>query len=223
MALESWELIVLQITLGSLISGIILFLFSVIVSSMNLDHSGPDAPDSDIHFDGFGSDTDFGSNVELDHHLNLEHLEGSAPLMLLMSTFFLMFGSIGYPIYQYELFTPLLRLLISIIGPLIFVKLVSLVWRRFLASESAYEIPHVKVDNQVTTLTKVDENGGLVLADTSDIDRTQEKLHLAGDIKMQAKTRNNLVIGRGETAYVIEIQPNNTLIIDTWPKATKKN
>jgi hypothetical protein len=246
MALESWELLILQVALGSLISGVILFIFSIIISGMSMGDSDIDSADTDLDFDA-GLDIDMGVDVDIDVGIDIDspdinvdvgHVEvgsgevesgfhsthlhnSSAPILLLMSTFLLMFGSIGYPLYQYELFSPVLRLGVSIISPIFFVKIVSYIWRRYLSGEFAYEIPRVKVDNQVKTLTKVDEYGGLVLADTSDIDRAQEQLHLAGNIKMQAKTLPGVVIDRNQIAYVIAIEPNNTLIIDTWPKASK--
>ena len=248
MALESWEVWILQAAFGSLISGIILFVFSLIIAGMSMGDSDTDvSADSDIDFDAaididvdVDIDVDIDAGIDIDtgdvdvgdvgvdtngieggHETHVSH-ETTAPIILLLSTFLLMFGTIGYPIYDYELFSPLIRISISIITPILFVKGVSYFWRKYLSNEFAYEVPRVKVDNQVKTLTRVDENGGMVLADTSDIDRSEKQLHFIGSIKMQAKTLPGVLIDRDQIAYVIAIEPNDTLIIDTWPKAANK-
>lgn len=235
MALESWELIILQLALGSLISGFILFVFAIFVAGMSFGDS-----DADVTVD---TEMDIGMDVDVDAGLDLDigHVDvdsgdiGSghdsahilndntpAPIILLMSTFFLMFGTIGYPLYSAETFTPILRLIITLVLPIFFVKLVSYIWKKYLSKEFSYEVPKVKIDNQVKTLTRIDEKGGMVLADTGDIDRAEEILHIAGSIKMQARTLPGVEIERNEIAYVIAIEPNETLIIDTWPKSSNK-
>ncbi|MDH5582171.1 MAG: hypothetical protein OEY33_09730, partial [Bdellovibrionales bacterium] len=171
--------------------------------------------DTDISIDG--AESDIGHD-----HSHGHGNDSAAPLLLLLSTFFLMFGSIGYPLYQSESLTMILRLIITFISPLFFVKLVSFIWRKYLANEFAYEVPKVKIDNEVKTLTRVDEKGGLVLADTADIDRVGQQLHFAGHIKMQAKTLPGVEIERDTKAFVIAIEPNDTLIIDLWPKPPSK-
>ena len=68
----------------------------------------------------------------------------------------------------------------------------------------------------------VDEYGGLVLADTGDLDRP-ETIHSDEKMKMQAKTLPGVTIDRNSIAYVISIDEKNTLIIDLWPKQAKKD
>jgi hypothetical protein len=226
LTLESWEVILFQLATGCLISGFILFIFSIITAEFHFGHDSTDvgdiSADTDISFDGhpeihFELETDAHFDSDLGHETNLE--KNSTPILLLLSSFFLMFGAIGYSIYQAEVWNPIIRIILLIFIPIGFVKLISIFWKKFTSFESAYEVPKVKIDNAVKTITKVDEKGGLVLAETNDIERI-EKLHLAGSIKMQARTLSGS-IDRDSVAYVIAIE-KNTLIIDSWPKPPNK-
>jgi hypothetical protein len=76
-----------------------------------------------------------------------------------------------------------------------------------------YESPleTIKVDDEVTTLTTVDTEGGLVRILTSSVQ---------GTIKMSAKTKSG-AIAKEMIAYVVEVQ-KNSLIIDEWPSTEKR-
>ena len=211
MALESWELIIFNLAIGSLLSGALLFFFSIFTSGFQFGHFGHGSHVGHIgHFSHF--------HTHLSSKINQN---ASTPILLIFSAFLLMFGAIGTVIYQSEWFNPWIRLLLAIFLPLIFVKLVSLFWNKLVTNESGYEIPVVSIDNQVTTLTSVDETGGLVLADTGDLNRP-DTLRSGEKMKMPAKTLPNIVIERGQIAYVIDIDKKNTLIIDLWPKQAGK-
>ena len=132
-----------------------------------------------------------------------------------------MFGAVGYSIYQSQLFDPYMRLIMVIFLPIIFVLAINYVWGRYTGKYHGIEIPTVAIDNQVRTLTDVDELGGLVLADTGTYDRP-ETLRLHEKMKMQAKTLPGTKIDRDSIAYIIDIDAKNTLIIDLWPKIAKK-
>ncbi|MHA2362457.1 MAG: hypothetical protein ACXAC7_00770 [Candidatus Hodarchaeales archaeon] len=178
--------------------------------------------DVDTGIDMDASSFDVDHDLDVDHGVEGIHDTSPAPLMLLVSTFFLSFGILGTSFYNTEM-DSIIRLLLLIVIPIAFVKGTSLIWRKILIKEEAYEIPRVKIDNQIKTLTRVDEKGGLVLADTSDVDRAEEQLHLLGHIKMQAKTLPGVVFERNEIGYVIAKEKNNTLIIDRWPKPAHKS
>jgi hypothetical protein len=249
--LEPWENIFLSLVHGFLIGGIILFLFSLFVNlGHGGDHDGEVDADSGIEIEAHGDidagvdidvdvevdvDTGLDMSIEADH--DIDHSSGHenhsadvhsttgtspAPFLLLLSSFMLTFGIMGEIIYSIAL-NPLIRILLLFFFPIFVTKGISYTWKK-LAVESSYEIPSIKIDNQVLTLTAVDEAGGLVLADTTDINRPKEKLHFLGKIKMQAKTiPGNKPITKGKIGYVIDIDEKNTLIIDEWPTPPHKN
>jgi len=169
--------------------------------------------DADSDFDIGHSDTHAGHDSILDKN-------PSTPILLIISTYFLIFGAMGITIYQSELLNPILRIILVIAIPILFVKLISIVWKKYTKTEHGLEIPVVTIDNQVKTLTSVDESGGMVLADTGDYNRP-ETLHPNEKMKMQAKTLPGVKLERDSIAYVIAID-KHTLIIDTWPKLAKK-
>ena len=236
MLLESWEIVVFQFSLGSLLGGILLFIFSLFTAEFHFGgHEGAEisdfSTDTDIHFDGhfqsfsdIGVDGDAGFDQPDSHDLHVNKIDHnpSTPILLILSTFLLIFGATGTIIYQEEVLNPFIRILLVFLVPIGFVKFISLIWQRLTRNEYGYEIPHVTVDNQVRTLTMVDEYGGLVLADTGDLDRP-ETIHSDEKMKMQAKTLPGVTIDRNSIAYVISIDEKNTLIIDLWPKQAKKD
>ena len=187
--LQSWELTLYQLSVGSLLSGILLFVFSMYTTRFHIKF--------------------------------IKHQKSSTPIILLLASFLLMFGAVGYSIYQSQLFDPYMRLIMVIFLPIIFVLAINYVWGRYTGKYHGIEIPTVAIDNQVRTLTDVDELGGLVLADTGTYDRP-ETLRLHEKMKMQAKTLPGTKIDRDSIAYIIDIDAKNTLIIDLWPKIAKK-
>lgn len=189
MALLSWESTLFQLSVGSLISGILLFVFSMY---------------------------SFRFHVKF-----LKHQKSSTPIILLMASFLLMFGAVGYSTYESQIFDPIMRLVILVLVPIIFVVLVNEIWGRYTGKNHGMEIPTVSIDNQVRTLTDVDELGGLVLADTGSYEKP-DSLRLHEKMKMQAKTLPGTKIDRDTIAYIIDIDTKNTLIIDLWPKIAKK-
>ena len=222
MALESWEIVIFQLAIGSLVSGFILCVFSIFTAGFHFGHVG-----RGTHL---GHLAHFGHLTHLGHHSHAHiHAKKQArasqnpetPLILILSVFLLMFGAIGTVIYNLELFDPVLRILLVIFLPVITVKVVTIAWNKLVGKEHGIQIPIVSIDNQVITLTNVDDRGGLVLADTGDLDHP-ETLHSGEQIKMQAKTLQGVSIERDTIAYIIDIDQKNTLIIDLWPKEVDK-
>ena len=240
MALESWELIIFNLALGSLISGFLLFFFSIFTAGFHSGNAGHG------HVGHVGHTSHLGHISHLNHlphiphipHLHIGHASHGAhahghvhhggkleqnpstPILLIISAFMLMFGAIGTVIYQLQLYDPIFRIFSVILIPLFFVKLVSVIWNKLVSNEFGYAIPTVSIDNQVKTLTAVDEKGGLVLADTGNLDKP-DTLH-DEQIKMFARTLPGVSIERNNIAYVIDIDPKNALIIDFWPRVAKK-
>ena len=162
------------------------------------------------------------NHIHGDHNLETISDSSPAPILLLLSSFMLSYGIMGEILFNLKI-DSLLRVLLIFGIPIALTKGISVLWKKLAKEQKGYEIPQVKIDNQVETLTRVDTQGGLVLADTSDIDRAHEKLHLLGKIKMQAKTLPGTEILANSIAYVIDIDNHNTLIIDKWPSSPKKN
>lgn len=239
--LADWELVVRELSLGALIIGIIFFVFSLITNALSFGdhdadhgHGGLDHGDVGIDIDMDG-DIDISiDGVDIDGHDfggagdagdGEVHTIGSgdspAPLMLLLSTFFLGFGALGFSLYNVD-FDSILRLVLVVAIPIGLVYVTNFVWKRYLSVESDYKIPQVKIDNQVTCLTRVDETGGLVRAETTDYEDVDTDSYLPGAVKMQAKTLPGVLIERDEIAYVVGLDPDKTLIIDRWPSPPSK-
>lgn len=231
MALESWEITVFQLAVGSLVSGFILVIFSIFTAGFHIGHINRSTHVGHFnhsihvgHLAHFGHLSHFGHHGHV--HINAKKQAKSGqspetPIILILAVFLLMFGAIGTVIYKLELFDPVLRILLSIFLPIVIVKVVTMAWNRTAGKDHGIKIPMVSIDNQVITLTNVDDRGGLVLADTGDLDHP-ETLHSEEKMKMQAKTLAGVSIERDTVAYIIDIDPTNTLIIDLWPKQANK-
>ena len=239
MALEPWEIIISDLALGSLISGFLLFFFSVFTAGFHFGgHGGHSGHGGHGHFGHIGQHFHVNTHLHLSQHFHFGHAghgghahghaqhgakleqNPSTPILLIVSAFLLMFGAIGTVVYQLALFDSLIRILLVFVFPIVFVKLVSKGWDKLVGNEFGYDIPTVSIDNQVKTLTNVDEKGGLVLADTGDWERP-ETLKADEKMKMYAKTLPGVSIERETIAYVIDIK-DNALIIDLWPRQAKK-
>ena len=232
MALESWEMIIFELAIGSLISGVLLFIFSIFTAGFRFGNAGLGGGHAGhLHIGHFHLAHFHVGHAHMGHVGHGGHIQGqqhgglnqnpSTPILLVVSAFMLMFGAIGTLVYQSELFDPISRLILVIIIPLKLVKVITMLWNKMVENESGYEIPIVSVDNQVKTLTDVDEKGGLVLADTGNLS-DPSTLHPEEKMKMPAKTLPGVSIERNQVAYVIDIDERNTLLIDLWPKQAKK-
>ena len=194
---------------------------------ISVDHSGVDFGDTDLDVDTeieIGVDVDTDASIAIDKHISfgtdkdisigadkdLDHgdigTDTPTPLMLLLGTFMITFGGSGTILIN-DAIHPMISVFITIALPFGLTYLVSKIWGRLAVSE-IYEtaLETIKIDDEVKTLTTVDQDGGLVLIETSSVH---------GPVKMAAKT-NFGAVPKDVTAYVIEIQ-GNTLIIDEWP------
>ena len=210
-------LILKQICLGSLICGLIIFFLTFILQGSHFFGQDTDLGhdfDADV-------DTEVGISIDKDVHVGFDkaidlHDHGigadtPAPLMLLLGTFLITFGSSGTFLLETAIH-PLIQIIVILGIPIGTTFAVSKVWAKIAVSE-VYEtaLETIKIDDEDQTLTIIDEEGGLVLIETSSIH---------GPIKMAAKT-NHGAIARGMIAYVIKIK-ENTLIIDEWPSTETK-
>lgn len=230
-----------DLAIGCLISGFLLTIFSIFTSGIHVGgHGGGHAhfghlnhvPHFHFHFGhhahishGHVSHGGVHAQVHTQVHTHAQHQakfqeNPETPIMLILSVFLLMFGAIGTVIYSMGIFNPVIRILLTIFLPIIIVKVVSILWNKVVENDTGSNFPIVSIDNQVLTLTAVDENGGLVLADTGDLSRP-ETLHSDEKMKMNAKTLVGS-IERDTIAYIIDIDQHNTLIIDLWPKQADK-
>lgn len=231
MALESWEITVFQLAVGSLVSGFILVIFSIFTAGFHFGHINRGTHVGHFnhslhlgHLSHVGHLFHFGHHAHVHVHAKKQSRAGQSPetpIILILAVFLLMFGAIGTVIYKLELFDPVLRILLSLFLPIVIVKVVSMAWNRTAGKDHGIQIPMVSIDNQVITLTNVDDRGGLVLADTGNLD-DPKSLHSEEKMKMQAKTLAGVSIDRDTVAYIIDIDSTNTLIIDLWPKQVEK-
>ncbi|MFW9916743.1 MAG: hypothetical protein ACFFGZ_14150 [Candidatus Thorarchaeota archaeon] len=237
-ALEGWEILVRDICLGFLLSGIMLFLITVIFQGMHLfDHDTDIGADHDLSADhdigvdhdvsvdhdiGVDHDVSMDHDVGADHDISMDHdLDGDygtpAPLLLLVATFMLIAGALGTSLYSLgDSIDPYARLGAVVAFPLFCTFLVSWTWGKVAKSSLVeLEIDGVRADDDVVALTNIDENGGLVRA------RYISSEGETGQIKMAAKTLPGVVVPKGATAYVIDKQ-GTTLLIDEWPNPSKE-
>jgi hypothetical protein len=226
-------IILKQICFGSLISGLIIFFLTLFLQGGHL--FGDDA-DLDHDFDkGISLDHDVGDvdletsidldasgdiSLEKDFHIGMDkdvdiHDHGfdtdtPTPLMLLLGSFMISFGGTGVILLDSTLHL-LITLILIIAIPVGVTYSVSKTWAKLAVSE-IYDtaLDTIKIDDEVKTLTTVDEEGGLVLIVTSSIH---------GPVKMAARTEVG-AIAKEMKAYVTKIE-KNTLVIDEWPSTEK--
>jgi len=238
MALVDIELLLFilkQICFGSLISGLMIFFLTLFLQGSHLfdhdtdldhdfdhdisiDHDVGDIDiDADIDVD-IDVDTDIEVSMDKDVHLGMDKdvdhgLGGDTPtpLMLLLGSFMISFGGTGVILIDSAIHIILLLSLIIAI-PVGTTYMISKAWTK-LAVSDMYEAPlkTINIDDEVTTLTTVDTEGGLVRIQTSSVH---------GPIKMSAKTKSG-AIAKEMIAYVVEVE-KNSLIIDEWPSTEKQ-
>ncbi len=232
MALVDVDLLLLilkQICFGSLISGLIIFFLTLFLQGGHLFDHDADFDhdfDHDISIDhdigDIDLDTDIDTGIEVsmdkDIHIGLDKDidhgfagDTPAPLMLLLGSFMISFGGAGVILIDSDI-NILLLLIFIITIPFGTTYMISKVWSKIAVSEM-YDSPleSIKVDDEVTTLTTVDTEGGLVLIQTSSVQ---------GPIKISARTKSG-AIAKEMIAYVVEVE-KNSLIIDEWPSTEKQ-
>lgn len=215
-----------QICLGSLISGLILFFLTLFLQGshifdhdtdidhdidhdISLDHGSIDLGDTDIDTD-LNLDVDHDVGLHVDKHFDIKdhplEVDNPTPLMLLIGTFLMVFGGIGTILLQTSI-NPIFIIGLTFIIPIGTTYGISKLWGKLAVSE-IYETPlqTIKIDDKVKTITTVDTDGGLVVIETSSIH---------GPIKIAAKTKYG-AIAKDMEAYVVKID-SNAVIIDEWP------
>ena len=110
-----WEPYLLDLSKGFLISGLFLFVISVIFGAMHgFGHDHDLSGDHDINIDG-DYDASIDHDVDVDHDWDHSSVQGESsdtgtPLMLLAASFMLSFGFFGTTLYEIAM-NPYLRLL----------------------------------------------------------------------------------------------------------------
>ncbi len=186
--LAQWEILLQSLSFLALVIGILIFVLTLV-----------------------GLGLDIGFDFDIDANPDTDLLGLGAPLLLLVGTYTLGMGLFGVVLYSIEM-DSIFRAIIVIGVPILMVVAVAMVWKR-IAKSDLLDIPinEIQINDEVTCLTDVDENGGLVRV---------ERRTTAGPIKMAAKTYGG-IIKSGTRAYIIE-KLGNTVIIDKWPVATNK-
>lgn len=154
---------IVDLAKGFLVSGIFLFVISVIFGAMHgisHDHDvGGDhdiSPDHDVSFDhDLSADHDF----SIDHDMALDHgwdhsgvhgesSETSTPLMLLVSTFMLSFGFFGTTLFEITI-NPYIRLATILLVPVLVTVVVSNFWRRIAQTELGEIVNKAKIVGKI--------------------------------------------------------------------------
>ncbi len=182
--INGFDAVLLDISVGFFISGIILFVLTAILLGVSFDHSGDhsvDGHDVDGHdIDGHDVSHDISHDVgdhsidghdvgdhEFSHGVGHEdvHTEASgdsAPIILLVSTFMLSFGAMGISLFQIQM-DSFMRALIIFLTPIIFTVAVRTLWKRIAKSELGSHVhPKELVGKKGTIVHQTTYRGGSV-------------------------------------------------------------
>ncbi|MFX1520402.1 MAG: NfeD family protein [Promethearchaeota archaeon] len=150
--IKGFEAVLLDISVGFFISGILLFVLTVIFLGIHgLDHNGDhsiDGHDIDGHDISHDISHDVGDHSidshdtgdhDISHGVGHEDVHSetggdSAPLMLLISTFMLSFGAMGISLFQIQM-DSLMRAMIIFLTPIVITIVVARIWRKLAKSE----------------------------------------------------------------------------------------
>ncbi|MHA2298904.1 MAG: hypothetical protein ACXAEU_10265 [Candidatus Hodarchaeales archaeon] len=201
-----WEHVIYNACIGFFILGLILFLLTLFLQGM---HFFGDV-DHDVSHD-VGHDLDHDVSMDaghgVGHDFDADHdFEGGtpAPIFLLAATLVLAAGSVGILLYSIEL-DPLIRLISTLVIPLVCVYGVSRIWRNITKHASLPPIKEAEINDTIFTVTSVDEDGGIVLVKFSE---NESK-------KSPAKTPPGVKLARGTKGYVIG-KEGEILVVDEY-------
>ena len=249
-ALEDWEILVRDICLGFLLSGIMLFLITVIFQGMHLfDHDTDIGADHDISADhdiGIDHDVSIDHDIGIDHDISVDHDIGvdhdvsmdhdvSADHDISMDSD--LDGDYGTPapllllVATFMLIAGALGTSLYSLGDTVdpYARLGAVVafllFCTFLVSWTWGKVAKSSLIELEIDGVQADDD---VVALT-DIDENGGLVRAryissdgeTGQIKMAAKTLPGVVVPKGATAYVIDKQ-GNTLLIDEWPNPSKE-
>jgi len=170
-------------------------------------------------------DVDIDAEVDVDSEIDIE-MEGEldsdfvstitpAPIMLLFSTAFLVYGISGLSIYF--LIRVDLRFIVFFAAPVISflsIKIINLVWK-ILAKSRYYKISSTKnlIGIKGEVILKVDKRGG-ILKVPSRTPMKFERLHVKPVIE-------DSIFERGDSVFVVDVK-NGFLLVDNNRKSIKK-
>jgi membrane protein implicated in regulation of membrane protease activity len=173
--INGFDAVLLDISIGFFISGIILFVLTAILLGLHFDHSGDQSVDGhDIDGHDVGHDIsdhsidghDIGDH-DISHEVGHEDVQteasgDSAPLILLVSTFMLSFGAMGISLFQIQM-DSFVRALIIFLTPVILTILVRTIWKRIAKSELGSHVhPKELVGKKGTIVHQTTYRGGSV-------------------------------------------------------------
>ncbi|MGQ4914291.1 MAG: hypothetical protein ACP6IU_06005 [Candidatus Asgardarchaeia archaeon] len=241
MDILSWLLSIpwLQVSWGFFISGIIFTVISVISASSHgdtdLSHDTDYDLSHDMDFDhdiSMDHDLDVGHDVDISHDMDISHDfdvhadidhdathmgygsgDTGTPLMLLIGTFLLMFGSFGIGIFGFYGIT---LLNISILFAIAFsaVFLVSVFWKKVFRTGTYRWRPEFMIGRIATVALTIDADGGSIKVDT----------HTPlGMMTYPARPMSpDRVYKTGEQVYVVAYKDGYAIVHDV-PVTTKRS
>jgi membrane protein implicated in regulation of membrane protease activity len=178
--INGFEAVLLDISVGFFISGIILFVLTALLLGIHgLDHSGDhsvDGHDMDGHDISHEVSHDVGDHSidghdigdhDISHGVGHEDVHSetggdSAPLMLLVSTFMLSFGAMGISLFQIQM-DSFMRAMIIFLTPIVITVVVARIWRKLAKSElGAHVHPKDLIGSRGTIVHQTTYRGGSV-------------------------------------------------------------
>jgi len=208
--------------LGLFIGGIFLSIISTFLAEMESNISGAGEIDAEVDVDidadvdiDIDADVDVDIDADVDADVDIISTITPAPVMLLLSAAFLIFGISGIILFQ--LIDGTLRFIVLFITPLIAyitTKFLNLSWKK-LAKSRYYKISSTRnlIGVQGEVLLLVDERGGIIKI-SSNTPMRFERLH----VKPVVDTSR---FERGDRVYICDVK-DGYLLVDNNKKSIKK-
>ncbi len=210
----------ISLCLGFFIGGLLLSLVSTFLAQMESNITGAGEIDDEIDVDIDAEvDVDIDSDIDAEMEVEIDSDAIStitpAPIMLLFSTAFLVYGISGLSIYF--LIRADLRFVVFFAAPVISflsIKFINLIWK-MLAKSRYYRISSTKnlIGIEGEVILKVDRRGG-VLKVPSNTPMKFERLHVKPVIE-------NSIFEKGARVFVCDVN-NGFLLVDNKRESIRK-
>lgn len=239
-----WEVWFRGFCLGFLIFGLIVIILVFVTFGMSasqsfshdLDHDADISLDKDISIDKdltidkditVDKDVSFDKDIDLDYDISLDALEsdgglfhiekgGTTPLMLSLAVFSISFGGLGLLLFWQEPnMNSYLRLVVTLLSPIILSIIVNLIWRK-ISKTVTYRLPNNQdfIGREAIVSIKVNHEGGLVRVEVPD-QIAPQKVPAKAVHKQQEFLLDELV-------YIIGVDGSFYLVDDSLDSLRKK-
>ena len=202
----------ISLCLGFFIGGLLLSLISTFLAQMESNITGAGEIDAEVDID---IDAEMDIEMEGEYDSDVISTITPAPIMLLFSTAFLVYGISGLSIYF--LIRADLRFIVFFAAPVISflsIKLINSLWK-ILAKSRYYRISSTMnlIGKQGEVILKVDDRGGVIKVPSKTPLRF-ERLHVKPVIEES-------IFERGDRVYICAVK-NGYLLVDNSKRSIKK-